>query len=424
MGDPSFRRADSLHSRVWPKSPTGAVRKRVSNKLARVNAGNTSARETAAPRVLELDGLRGLACLTILAYHVRPAAVPYGWASVDLFFVLSGYLITAILIRHRGSPGLLRNFYARRGLRIWPIYYLTIVALVIFGPWLPRPTSWNGLGYYLTYTQNLPLYWSGRVPPFSPYLNHFWTLANEEQFYIVWPIPVILLGRRALIPLTLVVAAISVAARTRGFDSWLLLARADGFALGGLLAAVFADNQRVARQLVFYRRTLASITLIALAAVAVAMARGILPVFGRPPIGAGFSVLAINVLFAGTIGLIVLHAGRPIVVWLRRPRLVHLGTLSYGLYVYHYIVLMAADDMLVALRGYGRTSINNVALIALTYGMALASWFWFEKPLLNLKRRFDYRTLAAHQTDSESSDTREAAATEHEPAVQYFNHQH
>ena len=113
-----------------------------------------------------------LACLTILAYHVRPPMVPYGWASVDLFFVLSGYLITAILIRHEGSPGLLRNFYVRRGLRIWPVYYLTILALVILGPWLPWPTDWDGLGYYLTYTQNLPLYWSGQVPPFSPYIPH------------------------------------------------------------------------------------------------------------------------------------------------------------------------------------------------------------------------------------------------------------
>ena len=196
MGDAPFLRADGLHGPDRPKSLTGAVRRRISNQLARANFGAISARETAAPRVLELDGLRGLACLTILAYHIRPAAVPYGWTSVDLFFVLSGYLITAILVRHRGSPGLLKSFYARRGLRIWPIYYLTIVVLVILGPWLPRPTSWNGLGYYLTYTQNIPRYWSGRVPAFSPYLNHFWTLANEEQFYIVWPILVITLGRR------------------------------------------------------------------------------------------------------------------------------------------------------------------------------------------------------------------------------------
>ena len=410
MGDPQFHRADSLHGRDGPKSPRGAVRRRVSSRLARANLGDIAAREAVEPRVFELDGLRGLACLAIIAYHVRPAGVPYGWASVDLFFVLSGYLITAILIRHRGSPGLLRNFYARRGLRIWPIYYLTIVTLVILGPWLPRPTSWNGLGYYLTYTQNIPLYWSGRVPPFSPYLNHFWSLAIEEQFYIVWPILVILSGRRTLIPLTLAVAAMAVAARARGIDSWLLLARADGFALGGLLAAVFADSQRVARQLVIYRRAIASITLIALAVVAVAMARGIIPVFGRPPTGAGFSVLAINVLFAGIIGLVVTHAGRPAVKWLRRPRLVHLGTLSYGLYVYHYIVLMVADDMLVALRGYGRTSLNNVALIALTYGLALASWLWFEKPLLNLKRRFDYRPSATHQADSEPSVTRQPAS--------------
>ena len=84
----------------------------------------------------------------------------------------------------------------RRGLRIWPVYYLTILAVVVAGPWFHWPTLWDGLGYHLTYTQNLPLYWSGRVPPFSPYVMHFWTLANEEQFYIVWPLLVVMLGRR------------------------------------------------------------------------------------------------------------------------------------------------------------------------------------------------------------------------------------
>jgi peptidoglycan/LPS O-acetylase OafA/YrhL len=381
------------------QSSSQTMRQGISSNSARVHAVPSSQLGSADQRVLELDGLRGLACFTILVYHFRPVIVPYGWSSVDLFFVLSGYLITAILIRHEGSPRLLRNFYVRRGLRIWPVYYLTILALVIVRPWLPRPISWDGLGYFLTYTQNLPLYWSGKVPPFSPYVSHLWTLANEEQFYIVWPLLVVMLGRRAVIPLALGLAALSVAARAAGFNSWLLLARADGFALGGMLAAILVDSERVARHLTAYRRGFASIALVALAIVIVAMARGILPTFGRPPKGAAFSVLAINLVFAGVVGLVVMHAGRRTVAWLRRPRLVHLGTLSYGLYVYHYIVLVLSDDVLVAFRGFGRTSVDNIPVIVLIYALAALSWAWFEKPLLDMKGRFPYRASDARETE-------------------------
>jgi hypothetical protein len=171
MSDP-LRLGERVRRLGRPRWSTRTTLEYIARYSARVDAGHSAHRGSAEPRLLELDGLRGLACLVILVYHFRPPLVPYGWAAVDLFFVLSGYLITSILIRNEGSPRLLRNFYVRRGLRIWPIYYVTILALAIAGPWLPRPTNCAGLGYYLTYTQNLPLYWSGRVPPFSPYAAH------------------------------------------------------------------------------------------------------------------------------------------------------------------------------------------------------------------------------------------------------------
>jgi peptidoglycan/LPS O-acetylase OafA/YrhL len=397
-----LHQADHGRGLARSRSSSRTERQPISGHSARVDAGSSPDLGCAVPRTLELDGLRGLACLTILVYHFRPVLVPYGWASVDFFFVLSGYLITAILIRHADSPRLLRNFYVRRGLRIWPVYYVTILALAIVGPWLPRATAWDGLGYYLAYAQNLPLYWSSRVPPFSPYAAHLWTLANEEQFYIVWPALVVVLGRRAVIPLGLGLVALSVWARGHGFSPLLLLARADGFALGGILAAILSSSERIARHAAAIRRGFASLALVALAVVIIAMVRGMLPTFGRPPTGAAFSVLAINLVFAGLVGLVVTHAGRPAVAWLRRPRLVHIGTLSYGLYVYHYIILVLSDDMLVAFRGYGRTSLFNVPVILLIYAMAVVSWAWFEKPLLDLKRRFPYRASNAHETDSKT----------------------
>lgn len=347
-------------------------------------------------RVPELDALRGIACLAILVYHLKPSLVPFGWAAVDLFFVLSGYLITSILIRHEGSPHFLRNFYVRRGLRIWPIYYLTVLAVVVLGPILPVPTRWDGLAYYLTYTQNLPLYWSDTAPAFSPYVGHLWTLANEEQFYIFWPLLVCLFGRKSVIPLAAALAATSVAARGTGFNSWLLLARADGFALGGLLAALLANRQRVAQRLRLFRSGFVATTFAAAAFVAVVISKGWLPTFGRPPKGAAFSVLAINVVFAAIVGLAATHAGRRSLGWLRARWLVRVGVISYGLYMYHFLFLAIGGDVMRTWRGHGSMIVDVLMLVA-SYVLAVVSWERVEKPILALKDRFGYAGPSARR---------------------------
>ncbi len=194
-------------------------------------------------RVPELDALRGLAASVVLLFHLRPLSFFYGWAGVDLFFVLSGYLITSIILRHCDQPGFLIRFYARRSLRIWPIYYLALLVLVAINPMLPQPQPTTALPYYLTYTQNLWLYWTNATVPFLPEFDHTWTLALEEQFYVIWPALVLWAGRRRVVRLCLITVAIAYYSRT-GFLGWgpyserILIARCDGFALGGLLAAL------------------------------------------------------------------------------------------------------------------------------------------------------------------------------------------
>ena len=103
-------------------------------------------------RIPELDGLRGIAAVAIVLYHLWFLDIVMMGTAVNLFFVLSGYLITAIILRNGHSEGFLKNFYMRRGLRIWPIYYLTLFLLVAARAWLPQPGSLAGLPYYLTYT--------------------------------------------------------------------------------------------------------------------------------------------------------------------------------------------------------------------------------------------------------------------------------
>src|SRR5947209_20588091 len=85
----------------------------------------------AEPRIPELDALRGIAAVVIVIFHSNTRRMPWGWAAVDLFFVLSGFLITGIVLRHGGTRGFLGRFYARRALRIFPVYYLVILALVV-----------------------------------------------------------------------------------------------------------------------------------------------------------------------------------------------------------------------------------------------------------------------------------------------------
>jgi peptidoglycan/LPS O-acetylase OafA/YrhL len=139
-------------------------------------------------RIAELDSVRGLAIVAVLVFHANRTWLPFGWAGVELFYVLSGYLITSIVLVHGDSPRFLRNFYVRRGLRTWPIYYLLIAVIVALSPWLARRFFWTRLPYVLTYTPGLSRLWGESDPRFSMYLAHTWSLAIEEQFYQNWPL--------------------------------------------------------------------------------------------------------------------------------------------------------------------------------------------------------------------------------------------
>ena len=167
-------------------------------------AGNTShTRPENRAFYPALDGLRAIAFLMVFSNHYL--FIPWGWAGVDLFFVLSGFLITGILFDSRNDPHRIRNFYVRRTLRIFPLYYGVMLLLI---PFAYRGLSWSWLvwpaylGNYARvigpYTSRSPLQ---RLADFQPglqvtihgiyrqilFLGHFWSLCVEEQFYLVWP---------------------------------------------------------------------------------------------------------------------------------------------------------------------------------------------------------------------------------------------
>ncbi|MBX6313918.1 MAG: acyltransferase [Isosphaeraceae bacterium] len=340
-----------------------------------------------------MDALRGLACLVILLYHLKPRAMPFGWMAVDLFFVLSGYLITVIILRHQGVGGFLRTFYLRRGLRTWPIYYLTIGAIVALSPVLPRPCQWSGLLQYLTYTQNTPLYWSAQAPRLSPYLDHLWTLAIEEQFYLIWPALIGLVGRRGVVPLALAVIALSAGARARGYDLWLLLTRGDGLALGGLLAVILGGRGQAEASVAVVRPRVGFVVvgLLALGYLGWSALRGDLPTFGRPKVGAEWSILAVGLLCFAVVGLVVSLEGSPALEVLRRRRLCAIGMISYGLYLYHYVVITLGNDIAEALGFRGRPLWRDLIWVGLSFALAALSWRYIERPILTYKERFHYR---------------------------------
>lgn len=336
-------------------------------------------------RIRELDGVRGLAAVVILIYHLRPGGtIPLGWAAVDIFFVLSGYLITTIILKHMGSHGFLRAFYIRRGLRIWPPYLLAIAALVLLDGSIGDRLPLAYLPSFLTFTQGMP--WLSPVEtPFPSFFGHSWTLAIEEQFYLVWPALLVIFRRRSVLPLAVAFLGLSLGARALGAHPYLLVSRCDGFAAGAILASMLADPSFVLRHRNRLRWGFGASAAIFLAVAAERLAG---PSFGFPEIP-GSTLLMLNLLFACLIGLMVLGSGSAALALLRTRPIVYLGQISYGLYLYHalvyFVVFVTAQKL-----GFGASLGRDAVAFGLTFLSAAVSWRCLERPLLSLKDRFPY----------------------------------
>lgn len=342
-------------------------------------------------RITELDSLRGLAAVAIVLFHLWLPTLAFLGTAVDLFFVMSGYLITDIILKQGHQPGFLANFYARRALRIWPIYYLSLLFLLAVNPFLPVPFPTDALPYFLTYTQNSAHYWGQSNPAFFDSFAHTWTLAVEEQYYLVWPLALIVLGRRSLRPLALVFIAVAVGTRMTGFSRWTLMSRSDGLAIGGLLASLLNCEVSTVANRVGIGRLLAGLGVGSVVFLARKNGWGDMINPSWPStVALSLRMLAINLLFCSVIGLIVLNHGHKILAPLRNARLAMLGQLSYGIYLYHYflfeIIQQYADRFELA---------NGLTLdlfkLTVSFLVALASWRWIEQPLLSLKGRFTYQ---------------------------------
>ena len=317
---------------------------------------------------------------------VMQATVP-GWLGVDLFFVLSGFLITGILLDARGDAHYFRNFYARRVLRILPLYLLVLALIGI---------CYRGSGPFvllgLLMSVNLaPMFHIGVAPGGGA----LWSLAVEEHFYLVWPWLIRFVRPAAVIAVSVSICAIEPVVRALArytvedvyFYSWF---RFDGLAWGAILA-VFVRWNRGDR-----RRALRFAALLMLAAVAIAaigMPYGIMHRGNR--LGAALQFTLGEMAFAGGILAVITLAGSPATAVFRSFPLTWSGDLSYCLYVMHMLLIDLFDvvcgrffDVDAALNSFSFVCLRAAGSLALCYAVAALSGRYYEKPILALKRHF------------------------------------
>lgn len=368
-----------------------------------------------------LDGLRGAAILLVMLLHfggsetdpgLARTALPalgraYLWVAdngacgVDLFFVLSGFLITGILFDARQSRHYFRNFYARRALRIFPLYYGVLIALLlprhllrIAGP-ADEWSLWLYGTNFVMAMRDAPVFNAGWL-----HLSHFWSLAVEEHFYFVWPLIVFACSRRTSMRICVACAVAALALRAgllglgaSGSASYLLTpCRMDALTLGAFLAlaARSSDGKRSLARWGWGLLVLSA----AVAGAAVVLRRPAATAVYAPALK--YSIYA---LFFGGVLALTVGAARTGVVgrfW-GSSLLTFFGKYSYGLYVFHYALrpvcgrLFPASELsaLLGSRLLG-VMVHAALAVALSVGVAWLSWHLFEKHFLKLKRYFTY----------------------------------
>jgi len=345
-----------------------------------------------------LDGLRGLAILIVIAEHwwAYKAVLPFGGAvGVNIFFVLSGFLITEILLRQRGTPvgAALRKFWWRRSLRIFPVYYLYVAILMAAGV----PFAASLLPWALSYTINIYTATTGDIG--SLLFSHLWSLSIEEQFYLAWPVVVLLTSdrwlRRLLIAIPLAAIAFRYYALTRlEFGNEIAYrmtpAALDALGLGAILAYLKSNSRSLWARLM-KRGNLLTVAILVTGSVAVVLAHtgpSWYPLVERTSSALLGAALVCGLLSEKTPGI------------LRRAftnkLMVSLGKISYGLYVYHLLSQYLLEPTLrnwiqqtpaltSGFVGYNQYIVSMPIYFAGALLLAGVSFVVMERPLLRFK---------------------------------------
>jgi peptidoglycan/LPS O-acetylase OafA/YrhL len=378
----------------------------VSQVLPRVE-GQRAALSPKGGRIAELDGLRGIAILLVLVFHYAPKTGPLkflgdvfgiGWTGVDLFFVLSGFLITGILLDSVGHAHYYRNFIVRRSLRIFPLYY---ACLVLYGmlSYVPSPIHWKefltigGGWWYVGYLGNVQVFVQNAWPG-AAILTPLWSLQVEEQFYLSFPFLVWATKRQTLawilagsvaVALVLRIALVVALPKNLMGTYALMPCRMDALAMGGLVAIATRQSPDWLKG-----RWIGWMT--ALAAATFLLICGFVNSSPWSSLMRTVGYTAIDLAFTGVL-VILISWRQPLLLGLCRVRfLTWTGTISYGLYLLHIPAKVIAQRWLSPWLGVSQSSSTEFWLMmAVAMGMAWISWTVFESPILRMKKMFTIR---------------------------------
>jgi peptidoglycan/LPS O-acetylase OafA/YrhL len=364
-------------------------------------------RPSTGARIAELDGLRGIAILLVLVFHYAPATGPLrylgkvfgvGWTGVDLFFVLSGFLITGILLDSVGRPHYYRNFIVRRSLRIFPLYYacLVLYCVLTFLPGTISVKDFLGVGdawWYVGYLGNIQVFLKNAWPG-AAILTPLWSLQVEEQFYLTFPWIVWATRRTTLarILLASVVGALVIrialvwAMPKNLMGTYALMpCRMDALAMGGLVAIAVRERPEWLKG-----RWIGWVT--GLSAAAFLLICGLVnsSPWSAPMRTLGYT--AIDLAFTGVLVMLIGWRQRSLLGLCRVRFLMWVGTISYGLYLLHVPALNISHRWVAPLLGIPPSSSSEFfVMMALAMGMAWISWTLFESPILRMKEFFTVR---------------------------------
>ena len=353
-----------------------------------------------------LDGLRAIAVLMVLLCHFQLATSLWIWQvfhqggfGVYLFFVLSGFLITRILLSEKNKPAYFRNFYARRTLRIFPLYYgVLALQFWVLLPIFPTPhilADAHYQGWLWAYGYNILTAVKGHFVFSSDWmwLGHFWSLAVEEQFYVVWPFIVLAVCRETLLKLCIGIVALTpilrlafYAAGANQYWVWMFtICQMDSLALGAMLACLESSG-RLNAIVPMARRVLLGIGAI------LVVCSFFYPRSPQTTLPLIFYHGAVSLFFGAIVALAVCGTFR----WLDNRVLREVGQKSYAMYVFHVPLLVLAVSYIHlpshlrqwTSHPYLADMIFFSSMIIITYLVAFISYNAYEKHFLRLKRFF------------------------------------
>ena len=363
----------------------------------------------------ELDSIRLLLFFGVWAYHAVPRYESYyiarhipavcaslitdivraGSCSLDVFFILSAFLITELLLREKELHGTtdLKMFYIRRLLRIWPLYFFTVGLAGLVSIWdRSQPLTLSYAAAFLMFAGNWIIIFRGS--PGASMLNPLWSVSFEEQFYLLWPLILRRVSRTQVVKIAiwllfvanlarLIMLLNHAGARTLWINSFV---RLDPIACG-ILLAIFLHGRSPLRIGRDFR-----VALFLLAGCAWLVVGRYCGLHNpEPPLLGGMIGYPLMALGAAAIFFSVFGASHEGIAFIQHPVLVHLGKISYGLYAFHILGLRCAYAMFANFHHRFQMTFSMIASLAITFLMATASFKWIESPFLRLKqKKFTY----------------------------------